>query len=184
MPSFIRQTMAKTLAIAAFSASTIGVAAVNPALALTQEQVAQKLASVPVFVIGNDEGLILISNAQEEGRLAQPSLYVFMTEQDAETFLSRANAANPEFAPEAEIGITNLQTLYQESQSNSERPLQLVYVPEEAEAAQAAELNSGYQGGVPLFFARFEDGSLAPVEQANGETIFPMFSHGLTWMLF
>ncbi len=179
MRSFIRQILTQpltqALAVGALTTGLAGGVVAMPAFALTTEQVADKLTNVPVFVIGNDDGLVLISNGQAEGQLSQPSLYVFMTEQDAETFLARANEANPQFAPEAQVGLTNLETLYEEAQTQSDRPLQLVYVPEEAEATQAAALNVGYQGGVPLFFARFEDGSLAPVQQDNGETIFPLF---------
>lgn len=177
MKSFIHRTLGRSLALGAISLSLIGAGiSASPAFALTQEQVGEKLSSVPVFVIGNDSGLVLVNGtAQAEGAASQPSLYVFMTAQDAETFLARANEANPEFAPEAEVGITNLETLYTEARANSEQPIQLVYVPEPTEASQAAELNTNYRGGVPLFFAQFEDGSLTPVQQENGETIFPMF---------
>ena len=175
MNSFIRQTLARTLALGAIGAGFLGAIATKDAIALPQAQVAEKLSSVPVFVLGNDNGLILDSNAPEEPA-AEPSLFVFMTEQDAETFLARANEANPEFAPDAQVGITNLESLYTESQSSDEEPLNLIYVPEEAEATQAAELNEQYRGDtVPLFFAQFEDGSLAPVEQNDGEMILPMF---------
>ena len=174
MKSFIRRACSQTLALGIIGTSLLGTGLVAaPAFALTPEQVAEKLSSVPVFILGNDSGLILISSSQE-GQPEQPSLYVFMTEQDAETFLARANEANPGFAPDAQVGVTSLQRLYQETQT-SEQPLQLVYVPEEAEASQATEVNTSYRGGVPLFFARFEDGSLAPVQQNDGETVFPMF---------
>lgn len=173
MKSFIR----RALALGALGTSLLSatLAAPGAAWALTQEQVAEKLSNVPVFVLGNESGLILISSVAEEGESAEPSpsLYVFMTEQDAETFLSRANEANPEFAPDARVGLTNLEKLYQETQADDS--LQVIYVPEQDEATQAAALETNYQGGVPLFFARFEDGSLAPVQQDNGETIFPMF---------
>ncbi|MEL7352196.1 MAG: Tic22 family protein [Cyanobacteria bacterium P01_A01_bin.116] len=181
MNSFIRQTLARTLALGAIGAGFLGAIATKDAIALPQAQVAEKLSSVPVFVLGNDNGLILVSKAPEgeaaaEEPAAEPSLFVFMTEQDAETFLARANEANPEFAPDAQVGITNLESLYTESQSSDEEPLNLIYVPEEAEATQAAELNEQYRGDtVPLFFAQFEDGSLAPVEQNDGEMILPMF---------
>ena len=173
----LRRALAQSITLGAISLSllSVGIGA-SPALALTQEQVGEKLSNVPVFVIGNDSGLILVNGAQAEGTEApQPNLYVFMTSQDAETFLARANEANPAFAPEAEVGITNLETLYQEARTNTEQPIQLVYVPEADEASQAAELSTSYQGGVPLFYAQFEDGSLAPVQQENGEPVFPMF---------
>ncbi len=170
MKSFIR----RALALGAIGTSLLGAGLVAPnAVALPQEQIADKLSSVPVYVLGNESGLILISGVQE-GQPEQPSLYVFMSETDAETFLSRANEANPEFAPGAQIGLTNLEKLYEETQATND-PVRVVYVPQQDEASEAAALGTGYQGGVPLFFARFEDGSLAPVQQNNGETVFPMF---------
>ena len=171
----LRRSLGQSIALGAIGIMLGAGLGTSAALALTQEQMGAKLSSVPVFVIGNDSGLILVNGTQAEGEAPQPNLYVFMTPQDAESFLARANEANPEFAPEAEVGITNLETLYQEARANAEQPIQLVYVPEADEASQATALNASYPGGVPLFYAQFEDGSLAPVQQENGETIFPMF---------
>ena len=177
LPRPLRRSLTRLMAAGAVSISLLGVGlGASPALALTQEQVSEKLASVPVFILGNEEGLILFDiNAQSEGETPQPGLHVFMSAQRAEAFLAQANEANPEFAPDAEVGMINLKLLYQEAVANSEQPIQLMYVPEADQASQAAELSDSYQGGVPLFYAQFEDGSLAPVQQADGEPVFPMF---------
>ncbi len=171
----ILQTLTKTAAISVLGASLLGIGiATNPALALTTEQVGEKLARVPVYVLGSENGLVLIS-ANTEGEESKPRLLVFMAEQDATAFLARENANNPEFAPDAEVSLISLEALYQETQANAEQDFKLAYVPEASEVTQAAEVNDEYQGGVPLFYAQFEDGSLVPAPQENGEPVYPMF---------
>ncbi len=176
LPKLVTHAAVKAITIGTIGAGLIGIGGmINPALALTTEQVGEKLSGVPVYVISSESGLLLISTNQE-GQTTEPSLFVFMTEQDASTFLTKANENNPEFAPGAQITLTSLENLYTEAQSGGgEQPLRLSYVPEATEVSQASELNTEYRGGVPLFCAQFEDGSLVPVPQENGETIYPMF---------
>ncbi len=176
LPRLVTRTAVKAITIGTIGASLIGIGGtINPALALTTEQVGEKLAGVPVYVISGESGLLLIS-ADQDGQTSEPSLFVFMTEQDATTFLTKANENNPEFAPGAQITLTSLENLYKEAQApDSEQPLRLSYVPEATEVNQAIQLNAEYRGGVPLFCAQFEDGSLVPVPQENGEAIYPMF---------
>ncbi|MGB3768996.1 MAG: Tic22 family protein [Phormidesmis sp.] len=172
MTSFIRRALSSTLAIAAVSASLVGSVAVLPALALPQEQIAAKLTNVPAYVLSTEQGLLLLPTGQDAN--SDPGLYVFLSEQQAKGFVAKAAEANPEFAASIQVKLTSLEKLYKESQSRTEQPLRLMYIPEESEATQAAALNSDYRGGVPLFYAQFEDGSLASVEE-NGEPTFPMF---------
>lgn len=172
MTSFIRRTLSSTLAIAAVSASLFGSVAVLPALALPQEQIEAKLTNVPAYVLGTDQGLLLLPTGQDAA--SAPGLYVFLSEEQAQGFVAKAAEANPEFAAKIKVQLTSLEKLYKESQIQAEKPLRLMYIPEESEATQAAQLNSEYRGGVPLFYAQFEDGSLAPVEE-NGKPTFPMF---------
>ena len=172
MTSFLRRSLSSTLAIAAVSASLFGSVTVSPALALPQAQIEAKLTNVPAFVLGTDQGLLLLPTGQEND--SAPGLYVFLSEQQALGFVAKAAEANPEFAANIEVKLTSLENLYKESQAETEQPLRLMYIPEESEAAQAAQLNDQYRGGVPLFYAQFEDGSLASVEE-NGEATFPMF---------
>ncbi len=172
MTSFIRRTLSSTLAIAAVSTSLFGSIAVLPALALPPEQIEAKLTNVPAYVLGTEQGLLLLPTGQSAE--SDPGLYVFLSEEQAKGFVAKAAEANPEFAATIEIKLTSLEKLYKESQTRTEQPLRLMYIPEESEANQAAQLNAEYKGGVPLFYAQFEDGSLAPVEE-NGKPTFPMF---------
>lgn len=62
----------------------------NPALALPQEQILEKLGPVPVFTITDDKGAPLVAsvpNKPKEGGVAG----VFINRQDAEAFVDRLN---------------------------------------------------------------------------------------------
>ena len=127
---------------------SITVGNVQPSMALPVEEIADKLAGIPVYVIRNDDGLVTISRPEAEAT-RQAIIYAFMSRQDAATFLTRANTANPNFSPGAEIGLIDLNFLYQGIQSNSSQLLQIVYVPTEDRVAQAISIDSNYEGGVP-----------------------------------
>ena len=188
MQSFIRQCVtqmavspkaikrvAQTLAMSALSISLLGAdIAINPALALPEEQVSQKLAGVPVYVLGNDEGLVSIQT-EGGGEAAQPNLPVFMSEQDARAFLDREKANNPGLADSTEVGIISLETLYQQTLASENRTFKVAYVPEPAEVSQAVAIDETYPGGVPLFYAQLQDGTLLPVTPEGGESIYPLF---------
>lgn len=175
MTSFIRRalssTLASTLTLAVTTAGLFGTVAVSPAQALPAEEVAARLASVPVYVLGNEESLLLLST---EENAESASLFVFMSQPRAEQFI----ASNPEIAGGNQILGINLAELYKQTLVEQEQPLRLTFVPEEAEANEAAALNSDYRGGVPLFYAQLEDGSPIPSVPEDGseeDAVIPMF---------
>ena len=179
MTYFLRRALSNTLAgtlglsvsLAVATAGLLGTVAGLPARALPTEQVAARLASVPVYVLGNENSLLLLSTEQNAD---SASLFVFMSPSRAETFV----ASNPEIADGNQIMAVNLAELYKQSRTQQEQPLQLTFVPEEDEASQAAELNPEYRGGVPLFYAQLADGSpipSVPPEGGEEEAVIPMF---------
>ena len=98
----IRKTLSQTLAVGAIGASVLGAMSINPAQALPEAQITEKLTNVPVYVVGNEEGLLLIPPQEaQEGDETQPGLLVFMAKAEAESFVAEANEADPEFAESA-----------------------------------------------------------------------------------
>lgn len=175
MTFFLRRalssTLAGTLTLAVSTIGLLGTVAVLPARALPLEQVAARLASVPVYVLGNENSLLLLST---EENADSASLFVFMSPDRAKAFME----SNPEVSEGNQIVAVNLAELYKQSRAQQEQPLRLTFVPEEAEATQAAELSSDYKGGVPLFYAQLADGSPIPSVPAEGgeaEAVIPMF---------
>ena len=190
MRSFVRRTLARklthTLAVCALSAGlatgleTI-ITAPSPAFALTQQEVASRLSTVPVFVISVGENLVSYPATQTEGEApAGDVMFVFLNRQDAENYvaLTRSREDLQALPPDARVIVRSLEYLYnleKTSQAEGDRKLNLVYIPETDEAEQAVALNSDFRRGVPLFFPQFEDGSIVSITQNDGEKIFPMF---------
>lgn len=175
MQSLIKK-VSRTLAVSALGISLLGASiAAESAFALPEEQVSQKLSGVPVYVLGNDEGLISIKPEGNEAESAQPSLPVFISEADAREFLDRERANNPGLSADTEVGIISLETLYQRTLANEDRSFKVAYVPESTEVSQAVAIDEAYPGGVPLFFAQLEDGTLLPVTPEDGEAVYPLF---------
>lgn len=188
MRSFIRRTLTpaltKALVIGALGVSVATTlettTPLNPALALTQQEVASRLSTVPTFVISVGDNLVSYPAAQAEGEATKEVMFVFLNRKDAEDYiaLTRSREDLQSLPPEATVIVRSLEYLYtleKNSQEGGDRQLNLVYVPETDEAQQAAALNSDFKRGVPLFFPQFEDGSIVSISQDDGEKIFPMF---------
>ena len=76
--------------------------AVTQALALTNEQVADRLRSVPVFAITTPDGVPLVNQIENEGEtVAVTDLY--LSWRDAEAFLQALQNSNPELAQQVEV---------------------------------------------------------------------------------
>ncbi|MBE9078041.1 hypothetical protein IQ241_12175 [Romeria aff. gracilis LEGE 07310] len=150
-----------------------------PAIALTEAEVAQKLDSVPAFVLLDPQGSLIVANlvaeAEQGQRIELPVLYVFLDGQDAETFLQDARQDNPEqFGSGAQVSWVELGALYQEAQVEREQPLELAYMVQDDDLAAAQTLNSDYPGGVPVYTAVDTDGSYLLVPE-NEELVLPVF---------
>ncbi|MEO0769687.1 MAG: Tic22 family protein [Cyanobacteria bacterium J06649_4] len=169
MKSLIHRTFARTLAFGALSFGLFGsVLTATPALALSEEQIAQQRATVLAYVVEGENGPVY----SEDTELGLINLLAFMSAQSARNFIesSGENAASLEVVP------TNLERIHQAIEQADDDSLRIALIPEEAEVQQALAVDADYEGGVPLFFAQFEDGSLLPLQQGGeGEPIFPMF---------
>lgn len=164
-----------------------------PAVALTDEQIAEQLRPIPVFAITDEEGAPLFATPQE-GQEGAAVTGVFISRQDAETFLQGLNSNNPELAGQVEIRAVSLAEVYRLAIASQEQSEEVTFdiVPNEAEVTSAVELlqQSGQTveefTGVPLFAARSsdEDGGYLTVQRGEQQVI-PMFfkSEELTTLL-
>lgn len=181
MPSTFRRLL--TLGLAA--SSILGTLLTpHRAIALSQEDVLSKLASIPVFVLSNDQGAYVTNrlvSRDDAGNTASEValLYVFFNGEDAERFVSLENQENPNFAQGISVGWVELAALYQQAQVEREIPLRLLFVPQAEEVSAATAINGEFGSGVPLFAPRYTtDDSylLIPVDNVNGgEPIVPIF---------
>ena len=77
------------------------------ALALTQEQIIEKLAAVPVFTITDAQGSPLVASPQNgEGQGAVAG--VFLSQEDAQSFLNRVTQQDPEVAGNVQVTPVSL----------------------------------------------------------------------------
>jgi Tic22-like family len=152
-------------------------------LALTDEQVIESLQPVPVYTITNEEGSPLIVQS-EEGDQQPATLGVFLSETDAEGFLSSIRSNDPELGNNMVIRQTSLARVYAfVRQAPAETPLRIEFIPlaEEVNAIRSILEENGRNPddfrGVPLFVARLNDdeGGFPALIQAGDEELIPVF---------
>ncbi len=155
------------------------------ALALSPDQIAEKLRPIPVFTITDAEGAPLVASVPgENGQDAASVAGVFMSQEDAQAFLSELRTNNPELAENVQVVPVSLAEVYElDRSSNGAEDLQFAYVPVAEEVTSAMQLlqAQGQQvqefNGVPLFLATAgpERGYLT-IEQGEQQVIPVFFS--------
>ncbi|MES1023954.1 Tic22 family protein [Gloeocapsa sp. BRSZ] len=106
------------------------------ALALPQEQVIQKLGSVPVFTITDSKGAPLVAtppqNAQNQNQQNQsPVAGVFISQKDAQAFVNNLKKTNPQLGNTVRVVPVPLGEVYKLEQANANQPnsLDIAYIP-------------------------------------------------------
>lgn len=143
-----------TLGIAGIAVSGLVLMPQRNAFALTQQEILEKLNTVPVFLIVNDDGESLTAsvNSQEtEAELQVPIVFINSTE--AEAFLEQAEAEEADFANQAQIAVLPLSDVYAEASSQLDGANSLVYIPSTESVNQASQIVNREVQGVPLYAA-------------------------------
>ncbi len=151
------------------------------ALALTQEQILQKLRPVPVFTIANSQGAPLVASPPA-GQKGNPVAGVFITQQDAQAFLDNLKTKNPAIAKDVKVVPVSLAEVYQLNTSNKDKKdkLDFAFVPsrQQVDSAQTILKQTGQKdqfNGTPLFVARGgPDKGYLTIQQGD-KTVIPMF---------
>lgn len=165
------------------------------ALALSAEQVAERLRTVPIFLIAKGDGGVLSqcldpSNGQqiacdnEKKVLVTPA---FISQRDAQAILERLKTSNPNDSQNLQVIARSLAEVYQQlEQANREKKDSFVVdflpIQQQVESATALLRQNGQQvqqfNGVPLFVPKFksEDKYLTIPEGNNSnERVIPFF---------
>ncbi len=153
----------------------------SPALALTQDEILNKLNSVPVFTVTDNNGAPLVATVPQEGSEASSVAGVFISRQDALNFVNNLKQNNPDLASAVQVTAVSLGEVYQMSQKARNNPdeLQFAYVPVQQQVNSAkALLNKQEFRGVPLFIARqkTEDGGYLTIQQGENQIIPTFFN--------
>lgn len=167
------------------------ISAPAPALALSEDEILQKLASVPVFAITDAEGSPLIASISnpQSGNGRTEVAGVFMNPQDANRFVERLTQEQPEMAGFVQVTVVSLAEIYRLEQSQQNNAIEFSYVPtrQEVESAVSVLLDSGREDellqqngeytypGVPLFMATAGPDQGYMTVELDGEVVIPLF---------
>lgn len=152
-------------------------------LALTDEQVAARLRSVPVFAITTPDGAPLV-NTVTRGEESVAIAEVYINWQDAQAFLDQLRQANPDLAGQVSIKPLSLGEIFRlisEAPEGSNVP-RFSLVPGEAQVQSARSLLQ-QQGespeefqGVPVFYAESTQNGGGYLTITQGESqVIPLY---------
>lgn len=135
-------------------------------------KILEKLDPIPVFSIANRQGAPLVTIGQDGTKITG----VFISQEDAEDFITQLAESNPELARQVSVVPVSLGEVYQLAESKDS--LNVAYVPETEAIASATNvldrIDREYEGGVPLFVAKTTDRGYLSVER-NSQRIIPFF---------
>ena len=152
------------------------------ALALSQEQILNKLRAVPVFTIANNQGAPLVAQPPN-GQKGNPVAGVFISRKDAQAFLENLKTRNPNVAKDVKVVPVSLAEVYQLNQASQgkQEKLDFAYVPtkQQMDSAMTVLKQNGQQAqqfnGTPLFVARAgKDKGFLTIQEGN-KSVIPMF---------
>jgi Tic22-like family len=150
-------------------------------LALTQDQILQKLRPVPVFTIANPQGAPLVA-APPSGQKGNPVAGVFINQKDAEAFLNNLKGKDPSLVKDVKVVPVSLAEVYQLNLNNKDKKdkLDFAFVPSQDQVSTAKTLlvQTGQKdqfSGTPLFVARGgPDKGYLTIQQGD-KAVIPMF---------
>lgn len=157
-------------------------------LALTAEQVMARLRPVPVFTLANEQGTPLVGTPTE-GESRNPIATVFISRQDAETFLNDLKTRDPQVAEGFRVTLVSLADIYEAAETErtgstpQDQQLRFAFIPaqQQVDAALTVLRESGQTvnefRGVPIFVAQSGTGDdRGYLMIQNGEQqVIPMF---------
>jgi hypothetical protein len=144
----------------------------DPALALSEQEILEKLESIPVFLIVNGDGQSLTASVGEtEAEQVQVPL-VFINSTEAENFLTAAVEEDAPIAEGAQLAVLPLNQVYSQASSQLDSPDSLVYVPSTQSVQEASQIAQQEFQGVPLYAAvNLEEGQYL----LTSDNTLPMF---------
>ncbi|HBB33457.1 MAG TPA: hypothetical protein DDZ80_16770 [Cyanobacteria bacterium UBA8803] len=153
------------------------------ALALTEQEVMQKLQPVPVFTITDAQGSPLVASVPQQNNQEASVAGVFISRRDAQAFVERLKKENPNLGNQVQVVPVSLGEVYQLDKQNNTQPngLDFAFIPAEQQVqlAEALMNQNGQQGqrfqGVPLFVARGGENKGYLTIQQNGQQVIPFF---------
>lgn len=162
------------------------------ALALTQQQILEKLTPIPVFAILDDNGAPLVASVEDSDGDEVPVAGVFIERQDAEAFVDGLRQNDPSLGSRVQVVPASMGEVYElvERTRAAEESPEFAFVPTATQTAVALSLVNDVNeqagqppietfNGVPLFAAKAGSESDYLTIQREDEQIIPLFfEHG------
>ena len=157
---------------------------ISQAVALSETELLEKYAEVPVFVVADASGgyVTPVVDLPNDGIGNVALLRVFFGEEDARSFVEQVRQDEPRFYQGGSIGVIDLASVHRIAQEERETPLRLIFVPQADELEAARTLDSAFgEGGstssalVPLFAIQDASGNFLSLS-FGGEASEPIFS--------
>ncbi len=148
-----------------------------PAFAMTEAQVIDRLATIPVFLITDGDGIPLVgTNRIEKDGKEERVLPFFLSPTEAEATVKTIEDKDLQ----AQVIVRSMEDMYNFVQSNKDKDLIYQLVPSATSLKAAAELSGGDEDqlpNVPIFFAiDKQDGKEGLFTLSQGErTFIPFF---------
>jgi Tic22-like family len=160
----------------------------QPAQALPEAQIIDKLQKVPVFTIANNTGNFLQQSVTASGT-TRTIIPVFMESKDADVFFDKLKKAQPQQSKVARVTPVPLSEIYKlqmELQKKSSN-VSFVFFPTEQQLKNAQILKKPYQGNalypVPLFMIAIEqNGKYSTVQENNLTPLFFSKNQAQQWL--
>lgn len=163
------------------------------AVAIPEAQIQEKLSGIPVYAISDENGVLLTVSVPrdrenpDQGRISLTR--VFISQADAQTFLTEVRQRNPEIPQGMDARAIPLSEVYKLHQQykDTEEPLIFEFQPKDEQVAQArtvlqeageTELANQFRG-VPLFMAKAgEDQGYLTIQNGDRQAVLAFFDHG------
>jgi len=147
------------------------------ALALSKEQIIERLQNVPVFTVGDSKGLVSTSVNGTNLPIA------FISRDDAKQNIEAYQRKQPQQGKELKVILMSLGELYKLSVENAPKKdgHRIAFIPEQTQVELAKKVSRSngqtpkYNGGVPLFVARVGQEGYLTLPQKDKTQIMPFF---------
>lgn len=140
---------------------------IQTAIALSEEDLLEKFARVSVFVLTDEAGDYVTTQADfpNDGLGNIDLLQVFFNEDDARELGDQVRRVNADFRENGFVSVASLATVHLSAAEPRDTPLKIVFVPQAEDLAAAQALDPNFGAGennaasiVPLFGIQNADG--------------------------
>lgn len=145
-------------------------------LALTQNEIIEKLSPIKVFVVKDSDNFFINSFNEDGQRITN----IYLSLNDTQNYLEKLKTQESFLDPQLRIELTSLGKIYNIA-SKSDKLMTFKLFPSQKQMKQAKEIKDNhsnpltYTNGVPLFTALIGKNKQFLTLKQNGQKVFPLY---------